>query len=101
MGGRPAWRGFRFAVRGDWPGSVEQDFRIPLSFGFRHVYGENGGPGAMFHALRNYQLIHRLHDIEQFMPETCASHFTNLEAEFCCDSGSQKIKAIGLLSWLS
>ena len=26
----------------------EQDFRVPLSHGFRHPLGENGGPGAVF-----------------------------------------------------
>ena len=29
----------------------EQDFRIPLAYGFKHALGENGGPGAVFHAL--------------------------------------------------
>ena len=29
------------------------DFHIPRRYGFRQVYGENGGPGGMFHALRN------------------------------------------------
>ena len=35
----------------------EQDFRIPQSYGFKAVYGENGGPGAMFHTLRNLNII--------------------------------------------
>ncbi len=30
-----------------------QDFHIPRAFGFRQIYGENGGPGGLFHALRN------------------------------------------------
>ncbi|RJE24627.1 hypothetical protein PHISCL_03051 [Aspergillus sclerotialis] len=30
----------------------EQDWKIPLQYGFRQVYGENGGPGGLFHALR-------------------------------------------------
>ena len=30
----------------------EQDWRIPQQFGIRQVYGENGGPGGLFHALR-------------------------------------------------
>ncbi|MCL2462336.1 MAG: hypothetical protein FWF44_06680 [Defluviitaleaceae bacterium] len=29
------------------------DFHIPRRLGFRQVYGENGGPGGMFHFLRN------------------------------------------------
>ncbi|MDR3375436.1 MAG: hypothetical protein P4L98_17055 [Ancalomicrobiaceae bacterium] len=30
----------------------EQDWKIPMQYGFRQVYGENGGPGGLFHALR-------------------------------------------------
>lgn len=30
----------------------EQDWKVPLQYGFRQVYGENGGPGGLFHALR-------------------------------------------------
>ncbi len=30
----------------------DQDWRIPLQYGIRQVYGENGGPGGLFHALR-------------------------------------------------
>ena len=35
----------------------EQDFRVPLAYGFRNILGENGGPGALFHAMRNYWII--------------------------------------------
>ncbi|MCL2708840.1 MAG: hypothetical protein FWF03_06980 [Defluviitaleaceae bacterium] len=30
-----------------------QDFHIPRRYGFKQIYGENGGPGGMFHFLRN------------------------------------------------
>ena len=30
-----------------------QDFHIPRKHGFKQIYGENGGPGGLFHALRN------------------------------------------------
>jgi alpha-galactosidase len=30
----------------------EEDWKVPLQYGFRQVYGENGGPGGLFHALR-------------------------------------------------
>lgn len=30
----------------------EQDWKIPLQFGIHQVYGENGGPGGFFHAMR-------------------------------------------------
>ena len=29
------------------------DFHIPRRYGFRQIFGENGGPGGMFHTLRN------------------------------------------------
>ncbi|PIE34288.1 hypothetical protein CSA56_07840 [candidate division KSB3 bacterium] len=76
----------------------EQDFRIPLSFGMRHIYGENGGPGALFHALRNYKLIFPiLRDIEQLCPEAYLINFTNPEARILTIILKlTHIKAIGL-----
>jgi len=59
----------------------EQDFRIPLSYGFRHCLGENGGPGALFHALRSFELIIPIcRDIEQLAPQALLLNFTNPEA---------------------
>ena len=59
----------------------EQDFRVPLSYGFKHVLGENGGPGAMFHALRNLQLVLPIcHDVEELAPTARLLNFTNPEA---------------------
>jgi len=59
----------------------EQDFRVPLSFGIRHIYGENGGPGAIFHALRNLKIIMPIcEDIERFCPDAYVFNFTNPEA---------------------
>ncbi len=59
----------------------EQDFRVPLAHGFRHVLGENGGPGALFHALRSYGLILPIcADIERLCPDALMLNFTNPEA---------------------
>ena len=59
----------------------EQDFRVPLSFGAPHVYGENGGPGAAFHALRNLKIIMPIcRDIERLCPQAWVLNFTNPEA---------------------
>ncbi len=76
----------------------EQDFRVPLSFGMRHIYGENGGPGALFHALRNYNLIFPiLRDIEKLCPEAYLINFTNPEARILTAILTlTKINAIGL-----
>ena len=59
----------------------EQDFRVPLAYGFRHCLGENGGPGAIFHALRSLELILPIcRDIERLCPKALMLNFTNPEA---------------------
>jgi len=59
----------------------EQDFRIPLAYGFRHVLGENGGPGAVFHALRSLELILPIcRDMEELCPQALVLNFTNPES---------------------
>jgi alpha-galactosidase len=59
----------------------EQDFRIPLSHGFRHPLGENGGPGALFHSLRSLELMMPIcRDIERLCPDALLLNFTNPEA---------------------
>ena len=59
----------------------EQDFRVPLAYGAPHVYGENGGPGAVFHALRNLKIIMPIcRDIERLCPNAWVLNFTNPEA---------------------
>ena len=30
----------------------EQDWKIPVKYGIKQIYGENGGPGGLFHSLR-------------------------------------------------
>ena len=59
----------------------EQDFRIPLSHGFRHPLGENGGPGALFHSLRSLKLLMPIcRDIEDLCPKALLLNYTNPEA---------------------
>ena len=76
----------------------EQDFRVPLSFGFKHVLGENGGPGAMFHALRNYELVIPIcKDIEQLCPDATVLNFTNPEVRIVMAIAQlTKVKLVGL-----
>ncbi len=76
----------------------QQDFHVPLSYGFRHIYGENGGPGATFHTLRS---IHRtmpiIRDVEQLCPEALVLNFTNPESRVCLAiSQLTKVRAVGL-----
>jgi len=76
----------------------EQDFRIPLAYGFRHVLGENGGPGALFHAMRSLNiLIPVCRDIEELCPDTLLLNFTNPEGRVLdAILHLTKVKAAGL-----
>ncbi len=76
----------------------EQDFRIPIAYGFRHALGENGGPGALFHALRNFELMIPIcHDMEDLCPEALLLNFTNPESRIIrAVCAMTKVRAIGL-----
>ena len=76
----------------------EQDFRVPLAFGFRNVLGENGGPGALFHAMRNYGIVLPIcYDIEKLCPEALVLNFTNPESRILMAMNLlTKVKAVGL-----
>jgi alpha-galactosidase len=76
----------------------EQDFRVPLSHGFRHPLGENGGPGAVFHALRSLKLVMPIcRDIEHLCPGALLLNFTNPEARVLdAITHLTQVKAAGL-----
>lgn len=76
----------------------EKDFYIPLAFGFRHVYGENGGPGAAFHTLRSLHLMIPIcRDMEELCPGALLLNFTNPESRVCLAVRRlTRIKAVGL-----
>ncbi len=76
----------------------EQDYRVPLAFGIPHIYGENGGPGSLFHSLRNLNMILPIcKDIEQYCPNAWLINFTNPEAKnLTAILSLTKVKAIGL-----
>lgn len=76
----------------------EQDFRVPLSYGFKHILGENGGPGALFHALRSLELIIPIcRIVEEVSPEALLLNFTNPESRVLhAILTLTKVKAIGL-----
>ena len=35
----------------------DQDWKLPLQYGIKQIYGENGGPGGLFHSLRIIPVI--------------------------------------------
>ncbi|MDC7224459.1 MAG: alpha-glucosidase [Spirochaetales bacterium] len=63
--------GDRFAL---W----DQDWKIPKQYGIRQVYGENGGPGGIFHSLRIIPVILDIcADIMKFCPEAFVFNYSN------------------------
>ncbi len=76
----------------------EQDFRVPQAHGVDHILGENGGPGALFHALRSFALVLPIcHDIEELCPSALLLNFTNPEARVLHAIGHlTQVRALGL-----
>ncbi len=74
------------------------DFHLPRRYGFRQVYGENGGPGGMFHTLRNMgPMLHIAERMEQLCPDAWLINYTNPEAKLVeAISKLTKIKAVGV-----
>jgi hypothetical protein len=81
----------------------EQDFRVLLSYGFRQCLGENGDPGALFHALRSFELTLPIcADIRRLCPEALLLNFTNPEARALhAVSHLTKVKAVGICHGVS
>jgi alpha-galactosidase len=62
----------------------EQDWRIPQQYGFRQIYGENGGPGGLFHALRIIPPILEICDaIAAICPEAYVFSLSNPMSRIC------------------
>ncbi len=60
------------------------DFQIPLKHGVKQVLGENGGPGGLFHAMRNIPIVLDIcFDIERLCPDALVLNFTNPEGRIC------------------
>ena len=62
----------------------DQDWKIPLQYGFRQVYGENGGPGGLFHSLRQIPpIIDICEDINSICPDAIVFNFSNPMQRIC------------------
>jgi alpha-galactosidase len=62
----------------------EQDWRIPQQYGVRQVYGENGGPGGLFHSLRIIPPILEIcADIMKICPDATVFNFSNPMSRIC------------------
>lgn len=62
----------------------EQDWRIPQQYGIRQVYGENGGPGGLFHSLRIIPPILEIcADVMKICPDATVFNFSNPMSRIC------------------
>lgn len=56
----------------------EQDWKIPMQYGIPQVYGENGGPGGLFHALRIIPPILKIvEQVERLSPNATVINLSN------------------------
>ncbi len=62
----------------------EQDWHIPQQYGIRQVYGENGGPGGLFHSLRIIPpILDICGDIMAICPDAWVLNFSNPMSRIC------------------
>jgi alpha-galactosidase len=75
-----------------------QDFTVPRKYGFRQIYGENGGPGGLFHALRQFgPLLEIARAIERLAPNALFLNFSNPEHKVCeAITRLTNVKVVGL-----
>ena len=76
----------------------QKDYEIPLKYGVRQPYAENGGPGGFAHAARNIGPIMQIaHDMEQACPDAWFVNFTNPMVRICdAVNRHSTVKAVGL-----
>jgi alpha-galactosidase len=79
-------------------GLWQKDYEIPLKYGVRQPYAENGGPGGFAHAARNIGPIMQIaHAMEELCPDAWLINFTNPMIRICdAVNRHSKIKAVGL-----
>ena len=62
----------------------ELDWRVPQQYGVRQVYGENGGPGGLFHSLRIIPPILEIcADIMKICPQATVFNYSNPMSRIC------------------
>lgn len=75
-----------------------QDWEIPLRYGLRQPYAENGGPGGFAHAARNIPvLLGVAQDMERLCPDAWLINFTNPVPRLCLAATCYtRVKTVGL-----
>jgi alpha-galactosidase len=62
----------------------EMDWRIPQQYGVQQVYGENGGPGGLFHSMRIIPPILEIcADVMKYCPQATVFNFSNPMSRIC------------------
>ncbi|MCB0176485.1 MAG: hypothetical protein KDJ97_38660, partial [Anaerolineae bacterium] len=74
------------------------DFEIPLKYGVRQPYAENGGPGGFAHAARNIgPVMEIIRTMEQVCPDAWFINFTNPMIRICdAIARYSNIRVVGL-----
>ena len=74
------------------------DWEIPFNLGIKQVLGENGGPGGLFHAMRNIPPVLAIcSDMEEFCPDALLLNYTNPVPRICLAIDRYTdIKVVGL-----
>ena len=99
---RPALPGASYVINatevGPREGLWESDWQIPMKYGVRQPYAENGGPGGFAHAARNIMPILEIAwDMEKLCPDALFINFTNPMQRVCAAvHRHSKIKVVGL-----
>ncbi len=62
----------------------EEDWRVPQQYGVQQVYGENGGPGGLFHSMRIIPPILEIcADVMKYCPQATVFNFSNPMSRIC------------------
>jgi alpha-galactosidase len=74
------------------------DYEIPLRYGVRQPYAENGGPGGFAHAARNIgPVMEIVREMERLCPDAWLINFTNPMVRICdAVNRYSRIKVVGL-----
>jgi alpha-galactosidase len=84
-------------------GLWRRDWEIPLQFGVRQPYGENGGPGGLAHTLRQVpETLAIARDMERLCPDAWFINFSNPLPRLCLAvSRYSLIRSVGLCHQLA
>ena len=76
----------------------QMDYEIPLKYGVRQPYAENGGPGGFAHAARNIgPVMDIVREMERLCPDAWLINFTNPMMRICdAVARYSRIRVVGL-----